>query len=126
VRGFEVDTLWFTAQFVVVAHGDGGKHLRAHLNGPFEYRDAAGNDLRMHTEKDEWEEWVPLLALRRDKIANAHVSTASVLRVDLASGRMLAAAPHEGYEGCEVTGPGFFIVGASDEPAIWTGKSWEQ
>jgi hypothetical protein len=28
--------LRFTYPFVVIAHGDGGKHLKTQLNGPFE------------------------------------------------------------------------------------------
>jgi hypothetical protein len=123
VLGFELDTIWFTCPLVVVAHGEGGR-LKAQLNGPFDYRDAGGNDTHLDAEKDRWEAWVPLLSLRHDKIVRADVSTASVLRIELDSGRLITAAPSDGHEGWEVVGPGFYVVGAADEPAIWTGDAW--
>jgi hypothetical protein len=79
----------------------------------------------MDAEKDRWEDLVPLLALRYVNIGRAHVSTASVLRIEFDRGQQLSAAPDGKYESWEVVGPGFYIVGAS-EPAIWTGKAWEQ
>jgi hypothetical protein len=108
----------------VFADGAPPNRLEVRINGPFRYRDANGPDQRLDAEKD-WMDLVPLLALRADTIERAHVSTASDLMIDFKSGRRLHAAPYDGYEGWELKGPGFFIVGASDEPAIWTGDAWK-
>jgi Family of unknown function (DUF6188) len=128
VCGFEVDTLWFTYPFVIVAHGDGGKHLKVSLGGPFDYGDAAGQSFHLNAETDRWEDLAPLLALRSDKVARASASTETVLRIEFDSGRSITAAPSADHENWEALGPGFFIVGAPTpgEPTIWTGKSWEQ
>jgi hypothetical protein len=126
VVGFAVDMLWFTYPFVVIAHGEGGKHLKAQLNGAFDYHDPATADLRLNAETDSWETLAVLFALRQDRIERAHVSTASALRIEFASGRSLSANPDDRYDGWELVGPGFYIVGSPDEPAIWTGKDWDQ
>jgi hypothetical protein len=123
VLGFELDTVCFTYPLVVIAHGEGGR-LKVQLNGPFGYQDADGNGTHLNAEKDRWEAWVPLLSLRHDKLVRADVSTGSVLTIEFDSERLITAAPSDGYEGWEVVGPGFYVVGATDGPAIWTGDAW--
>jgi Family of unknown function (DUF6188) len=110
----------------LVAVGDDARRLKVQLNGPFDYQHADGKIAHMDAEKDPWEDTAALLALRYANIERAHISTTSVLRIEFDGGQQLTAAPDGKYEGWEVVGPGFYIVGAPDGPAIRTGKAWDQ
>jgi hypothetical protein len=126
VASFEVAMIWFSFPLDVFAYGEGKEHFRVMLAGWFDYRGVDGKITRMDPEKDEWEELVPLLSLRRDKIERAVVSPDSVLCVEFVSGRSVTVGPSEGYAGFEANGPGFKVWGEPSGPQWVTGRTYDQ
>jgi hypothetical protein len=126
VIGFEVLGLWFAYSLDLFAYGDNvTKHLKLVLNGVFDYIDTGGEVIHFNVETAPWRELVPLFDLRYDRIKDAVVSLDSELRVDFESGRKLIVPPDKD-EAWEAWAPGVKVVGTGGEPAVWTGKAWEQ
>jgi hypothetical protein len=122
VAGFEVARVEFAYPFDIIAAATAARRFKVQINGRFEYRNDAGQTTTLDVEHDAWRDLTPLLALREDKVARAHVSQSSVLTVEFTSGRQITVRPtHDRYEAWEANGPGFKVV---DGPALWTGSAW--
>jgi hypothetical protein len=122
VAGFAVWMITFGVWLGIDAEGEGEEKLTVRLNGPFEFRDSEGKIHHLHAMAGGPEELARVLRLRASKITRAVVTATSALTIEFDTGQVVSAAPYDGYEGWELAGPGFFIVGAG-EPAIWTDDS---
>jgi len=125
IAGFEVLTLTFAPHGVdVIAYGPDGISTVIRLSGPFEYRDAEGAARTLDPETQSWADLGVLFALRRDHIELATATQDSRLRVEFASGRVLASGADGAYENWEVSGPGnMLIVGTPGEATVWDGEA---
>ena len=110
IEGFEVLQITFAYPIDVVAYGDGGASARIRFEARFDFG-VDGALRHMDASSQSWEELAVLLALRGDRIAAATATEDDPLvRIEFASGRVLAAGPDDHYENWQVSGPGFTLV----------------
>ena len=104
VEGFQVSRIDVGFPLHLMAAADRGRRCRGGLNSRFWYRDADGTEHVLDAERDSWEKWTPMFALREDTIKRAHVSEINTLSIEFRSDRsILVKATGDGYEAWEVT-----------------------
>lgn len=98
VNGFELVRVDFGFPLYFYAGADKGRRFRFGIYGQFWYRDADGVEHTFDAERDPWDKWTPMLALRYDVINTARVSEIRTIVIEFTSGRSLMVKnPGDGY-----------------------------
>jgi len=105
VANFDILTVTFSERLTIVAYGGDAGTCKMSFACELEIRDALGVAAVLDVANQPWESWVSVLSLRRDRLASATATADGTLRIALASGRSLTAAPDASYESWEVSGP---------------------
>ncbi len=122
VSGFSVEMIRFGFPLRISAEGESPElQLDVSLEEKFTLSAPDAGAVELDPAGDTWERLAVVLQLHHDKVLHATVSADSRLRVEFESGRTIESAPERGYEAWNLTAPGCFIVGAADEPAVFTG-----
>lgn len=111
IRGYEVLQITFAYPVDLVTYGDAGASAFVRLEGEFDFVDGGRRRSSLDAGGERWEDLVPLLKLRHDRITAAHATEAGYLAVEFASGSRIEAGPSEMCENWQVSGPGFQLIG---------------
>lgn len=112
--GYEVLQVTFAFPIDIVVYGRAGACGLIRLAGGFEFTQHGRGTSSLDASQQSWEELTPVLSLRHDRVASAHVSDPGNLVVQFESGRRIEAAPEPMYENWEISGPGFQLIALPD------------
>jgi hypothetical protein len=108
----------------IVAYGPEGVTFDMRFEAPFEMHGPGG--AKQTLDPEDWQQLAALFVVRYDTIRVAQVTKTADLRVEFASGHVLACSAQGPYESWELHAPdGVMLIGVSPEPAIFDGKHRE-
>jgi hypothetical protein len=114
VRDYEVLEVTFGERLELVAHVAGAMTIRLRLQGAFDLLGANGQTVHLNAAAQPWEELVPILTLRHNRMTAAIASTPgddAHLTIEFDTGRVLSAHSRTRDESWQISGPGFHLIG---------------